>query len=347
MPRQNRSAWTSSAARSVPVKQRQRHITWHHPGWGTNSVQPSTWAHSRCLSQIKTWEAQHRARGSKDIEYNWFVCPHAYWIEGRGWLQSGANGTSAANRAGQSVQFLKGDNDALTPGHLQGAGELITYLESKAPGISRTQYGHRHWVSTTCPGATVMAAIPFRARGSLPGISGGGATVPRPSIPASTPASPAFADVDKTQRWLTELGYDPGPIDGKYGSKTETATRQAQHNLGITPADGRPGPATRQALGEAVSKLDDLDKKLDRLIAFGEQNQWRLDKLRGDAAANRWRLDKVPDAIVKAVQETSKAQGLTDDQVQAIASAAAEAATRVSAEDIAGQLAVTVAKGDG
>lgn len=173
------------------------------------------------------------------------------------------------------------------------------------------------------------------------GISGGGATVPRPSIPASTPSPPEFADVDKTQAWLTELGYDPGPIDGKYGTKTEAATRQAQQDLGITPADGKPGPATRIILEAEVSKLDDINKKVDRLIAFGEQIHWRVD------AKLPAQINGAQAATIKAVQESGKAQGLTDNQVQAIASAAAEAAGRVSAEDIAGQLAVTVAKGDG
>ena len=47
-------------------------------------------------------------------------------------------------------------------------------------------------------------------------------------------------------------------------------------------------------------------------------------------------------AVLEAVQETGKAQGLTDEQVQAIATAAAEASARVSAEDVAGQLKVAV-----
>lgn len=204
------------------------------------------------------------------------------------------------------------------------------------------------------------------------GISGGGATVPRPSAPASTPSSPVFADVDKTQAWLRDLGYDPGPLDGIFGTRTETATRQAQHDLGITPADGRPGPATRKELADMASKIDDLIKIV---TAFGEQNQWRLDTLpqrildepvdlegawKGQKSTLRrmraWYAEDLRQikegvatsraAVLKAVQETGKAQGLTDEQVQAIASAAAEAAARVSAEDVAGQLEVTVTKGD-
>lgn len=209
------------------------------------------------------------------------------------------------------------------------------------------------------------------------GISGGGATVPRPSVPASSPpVSPVFADVDKTQAWLRDLGYDPGPIDGVYGSKTEAATRQAQTDLGITPADGRPGPATRALLEDAVSKIDDLSKKLDRALAFGEQNQFRLDRvaqmvldapvqikgdgwegktatLRGvrewyaaDMAAIKNLIRESQAATIKAIQEAAKGQGLTDAQVQQIATAAAEASARVSAENVAGQLEVAVRNED-
>lgn len=81
---------------------------------------------------------------------------------------------------------------------------------------------------------------------------------------ASTPASSssAFADVDKTQAWLKTLGYDPGPLDGKYGTKTAAATRAAQKALGITPVDGRPGPTTRTHLEAAVTTLDKISKDL-------------------------------------------------------------------------------------
>lgn len=202
------------------------------------------------------------------------------------------------------------------------------------------------------------------------GISGGGATVPRPSAPADDGLSSGLADVDKAQKMLATLGYEPGPVDGIHGAKTTAATRAFQTYWGLT-ADGRPGPDTRTALGEAMTIQDDLA----RLLAFGEQNQWRLDTLpqrildapvelegawKGQTSTLRrmraWYAEDLRQikegiatsraAVLKAVQETGKAQGLTDAQVQAIASAAAEAAARVSAEDVAGQLEVTVTKGE-
>ena len=99
---QSRGAWTSRPNNAVKVRFKQKHLTWHYPGFGTDSVKTAGWAHSRCLSQIGTWEKQHQARGSKNIEYNYFVCSHGYVIEGRGDRQNAANGTSHSNRRGQS-----------------------------------------------------------------------------------------------------------------------------------------------------------------------------------------------------------------------------------------------------
>ena len=212
------------------------------------------------------------------------------------------------------------------------------------------------------------------------------------SAPSNPASSAKFADVDKTQSWLKTLGFDPGPLDGIYGTKTATATRAAQKALGITPVDGRPGPTTRTHLEAAVTTLDKISKDLaavKRALEPGVSGKrtdgeviLALRKFRNDIQADIAKvpasvLDEPVDleghwegqkstlrrmrawyaedlrqikagiatsraAVLEAVQETGKAQGLTDAQVQAIATAAAEASARVSAEDVAGQLEVSV-----
>ncbi len=196
---------------------------------------------------------------------------------------------------------------------------------------------------------------------------------------SSTPASSssAFADVDKTQTWLAQLGFDVGPVDGIYGTKTAAATKAAQKALGITPVDGRPGPTTRTHLEAAVTTLDKISKdiatikralepgiagkrtdgelasfirKQIRPVARSLQPGIAGERTDGEAisAMRRFRNDVIARvaaaqaAVLEAVQETGKAQGLTDEQVQAIATAAAEASARVSAEDVAGLLEVGV-----
>ena len=51
----------------------------------------------------------------------------------------------------------------------------------------------------------------------------------------------------RTQEILTEKGYDPGPVDGLWGERTETAVRAFQRDKGLT-ADGVLGPVTLDAL---------------------------------------------------------------------------------------------------
>ncbi len=53
------------------------------------------------------------------------------------------------------------------------------------------------------------------------------------------------------QQGLKDLGYDPGPVDGTFGTKTETAVKKFQTDKGIT-ADGVVGPITWLNLDEAA-----------------------------------------------------------------------------------------------
>ncbi len=63
---------------------------------------------------------------------------------------------------------------------------------------------------------------------------------------AETPADPTMSMLD-VQRRLTELGYKPGPSDGKPGQRTTNALKkfQREHKL---PATGTLDVATIHAL---------------------------------------------------------------------------------------------------
>ena len=56
------------------------------------------------------------------------------------------------------------------------------------------------------------------------------------------------AGLASIQRRLAELGYDPGPADGRAGPRTRTAIQAFQRARGLS-ADGEPTPALRTALG--------------------------------------------------------------------------------------------------
>ncbi|MBQ7184816.1 MAG: peptidoglycan-binding protein [Clostridia bacterium] len=78
------------------------------------------------------------------------------------------------------------------------------------------------------------------------------------------------AAVKQLQEDLKTLGYDPGTVDGVYGTATVKAVRQFQSDNGLT-VDGIAGMATQAAVEvalEAKSKVK--DDPADRIIAYAE-----------------------------------------------------------------------------
>ncbi|SET64653.1 LysM domain-containing protein [Natronincola peptidivorans] len=72
--------------------------------------------------------------------------------------------------------------------------------------------------------------------------------------PPPTPVCPTLRrgsrgdSVRKLQQLLADAGFDPGPVDGIFGPRTEEAVRAFQRNKGLT-VDGIVGVATWTALG--------------------------------------------------------------------------------------------------
>jgi peptidoglycan hydrolase-like protein with peptidoglycan-binding domain len=56
--------------------------------------------------------------------------------------------------------------------------------------------------------------------------------------------------VTRLQDGLLQLGYDPGPVDGVFGSRTQSAVKQFQRDSSLAD-DGIVGPKTWAALEEA------------------------------------------------------------------------------------------------
>ncbi|WP_129600834.1 M14 family metallopeptidase [Anaerophilus nitritogenes] len=63
-------------------------------------------------------------------------------------------------------------------------------------------------------------------------------------------------DVMEIQALLKKIGYDPGPIDGIFGIKTEEAVKNFQKNNGLT-SDGIIGPKTYEALEPILLGYDE------------------------------------------------------------------------------------------
>ena len=60
------------------------------------------------------------------------------------------------------------------------------------------------------------------------------------------------SSVSELQRALAQSGFDPGPVDGDFGPKTEAAVRRFQQEHGLA-VDGIVGPLTRGALEKALA----------------------------------------------------------------------------------------------
>lgn len=88
------------------------------------------------------------------------------------------------------------------------------------------------------------------------------------SVATAMPALPVLAtsgrvirpgyrgsDVKDLQQLLSLAGYDPGPLDGIYGGRTESAVAAFQSSSGLT-VDGKVGPGTRRALADRLGLGD-------------------------------------------------------------------------------------------
>lgn len=80
---------------------------------------------------------------------------------------------------------------------------------------------------------------------------------------ATVQAARAGMGTRDMQAALADLGYNPGPIDGKGGERTRAAVRAYQQDADLT-VDGIAGPTTLSHLEDDMAKLDDITKTLAR-----------------------------------------------------------------------------------
>lgn len=98
-------------------------------------------------------------------------------------------------------------------------------------------------LSGTDQGATVTF---FQERGRAPELSGGGGD---PTVTVLD-----LATVRGVQQALAALGFDPGPVDGLDGPKTQAAVAAFQVANGLTDQDGTTTPDTLAALAAYLNQ---------------------------------------------------------------------------------------------
>lgn len=356
-----RSSWTSAPKRAVKLAgtgRTQTHIYIHYPGQGSAIGRASAAA---TMSRLRSYLRLHTTapRNWADIAYNLAVDQSGNVWELRGIdRQCGGNGGTTSNRHGQAILVLVGNNETPTAECIAGIKDAIRRIRAQHPKAT-TIRGHQQSpdASTACPGAKLM------------GLVRSGALEPDAAPPKPAPSAPA---PDTARPWRTSprvqgmsasevrriQGLVGVTVDGKYGDRTGAAVRNFQTSIDLT-ADGVWGPATEAAMTtlkriEAI--VTENQKRINRIpgrvldapIALDGIHKGQTSSLRTKAAWEGHNFTQAHQmiaaaqaAVITAVEETARAQGLTDAQVQAIATAAAEASARVSAEDVAGQLTVT------
>lgn len=117
--------------------------------------------HDDCPALLRSVQRSHQAGEFNDIAYNHGVCPHGTIYELRGFrTQTGANGTTAANRTYAAVVYMAGTGDTLTDAGERGLAALIT--EWRNQGAGRTVIPHGKITGSTCPGPDVKEWISHR-----------------------------------------------------------------------------------------------------------------------------------------------------------------------------------------
>ena len=99
------------------------------------------------------------------------------------------------------------------------------------------------------------------------------ATGPTRPCPNHRPSTPSRAEQVKVlQRQLGVLGFDPGPVDGRYGPQTTDAVKHLQEVSGLRP-DGIVGPLTAEVLRHNAPEPP-TDDRAERVKALQRQLSW-------------------------------------------------------------------------
>ncbi len=115
--------------------------------------------------------------------------------------------------------------------------------------------------------------------------------------------------VRQLQQALKDLGYDPGAVDGQFGTKTESAVKAFQRDRGLT-VDGIAGEITWLNIDEADTSNPTLKKGSKGNPV--RRAQKRLTLAGYDTGGVTGAFDAATDAAVRRFQ---KDQGLTEDGI--------------------------------
>lgn len=190
--------------------------------------------------------------------FGWNDSGHNFLNTTGGFLLEGRQGSLDAIKRGRCVKSAHAGTDKgnESPG-IENEGTFNTYQMRSQQWNSLVELcaaicsscnidpnnikGHRDFIETQCPGDWLYGQLP-RLRNDV-----------RKRLGVLSPADDSLregatgAKVTQLQQLLKANGFNPGPIDGTYGSSTVQAVISFQKYKGLA-ADGVVGPVTLQAL---------------------------------------------------------------------------------------------------
>jgi peptidoglycan hydrolase-like protein with peptidoglycan-binding domain len=214
------------------------------------------------LSQGTLAGAKEFARSVQSAHMNgfgWDDAGHNFLNTNGGFLLEGRQGSLEAIKRGRSVRSAhagttKGNE---SPG-IENEGTFITYQMKAQQWNSLVELcasicsscnidpnnikGHRDFIATQCPGDWLYSQLPrlrndVRKRLATPAVS----------ADETLREGSTGAKVKELQQLLKSKGFNPGPIDGSFGSGTVRAVISFQKYKGLD-ADGVVGPMTWKVL---------------------------------------------------------------------------------------------------
>lgn len=118
-------------------------------------------------------------------------------------------------------------------------------------------------------------------------------------------------DVRAWQQVLIDVGYDPGPADGVFGSLTDTATKQFQTYRNLV-VDGVVGANTRKAMDEFMSEILNAINQVASNVSNLAQE---VNTVKGQVTTIRSRVDAVATEVA-AVKQSSALNGQNTETVR-------------------------------
>lgn len=249
--------WGARPPKEWPPETRPKYIVIHHTDT-PNSPDD--------ISKGSLEGAKRFARSIQNThmdEFGWVDSGHNFLNTTGGFLLEGRHGSLAKIKQGLCVRSAHaGSQEGNQSPGIENEGRFMTYQMSEKQWNSLVDLcvsicdscnispdnikGHRDFSSTDCPGDWLYKQLPrlrSSVRQQLAQRGKGDEEVLR--VGSSSPR------VQQLQQLLKAKGFNPGPLDGTFGSGTETAVIAFQKSLALT-VDGVVGKDTWAALTNAT-----------------------------------------------------------------------------------------------